>query len=248
MTMDLTMDIQPPQHAPLTEEDHDPPTIDRDNYGQITVEMVQSYGDDQTPVKAARVSTARDARAPEPDRDVKLTRYLLRHGHTSPFEHLGATFMIKCPIFTARQIMRHRTFSYNEMSRRYTDLDIEMYQFPELYQQHESALQCADESEVAVGAMFLKEQIAESFKDQYMLYHYLIRRGVAREQARAVLPQATMTRFYMTGNLHNWLRFIKLRNTDHAQREARLIAQKISNLLSAQFPSTMMIAQEEMSL
>ena len=240
------MDIQPPQHAPLTEEDHAPLPLDLEHYGQITVELIQKYGDDQTPVKAARVSTASDLRAPDVDRDVKLTRYLLRHGHTSPFEHLGATFMLKCPLFIARQIMRHRTFSYNEMSRRYTDAEIEIYQFPTLYTQHESALQCSDETEPLTGAGYLREQIAKSYKDQYVLYHYLIRRGVAREQARAVLPQATMTRFYMTGNLHNWLRFIKLRNTEHAQYEARLIAQKISTLLSAQFPSTMMIAQEEM--
>mgnify|MGYP003120665577 CR=1 FL=1 len=239
------MDIQPPQHAPLTEEDHAPLPLDLEHYGQITVELIQSYGDDQTPVKAARVSTASDLRAPDVDRDVKLTRYLLRHGHTSPFEHLGATFMLKCPLFVARQIMRHRTFSYNEMSRRYTDAEIEIYQFPTLYTQHESALQCSDETEPLTGAGYLKEQIAQSYKDQYVLYHYLLRRGVAREQARAVLPQATMTRFYMTGNLHNWLRFIKLRNTEHAQYEARLIAQKISALLSAQFPTTMMIAQEE---
>ena len=140
-TMDLTMDIQPPQHAPLTKEDHAPLPLDLEHYGQITVELIQSYGDDQTPVKAARVSTSTDLRAPDVDRDVKLTRYLLRHGHTSPFEHLGATFMLKCPLFIARQIMRHRTFSYNEMSRRYTDAEIEIYQFPTLYTQHESALQ-----------------------------------------------------------------------------------------------------------
>ena len=242
----LTMEkITPPQHAPLIDHDHEPLPLDLDHSGQITVELIQAYGDDQTPVKAARVSTATDLRAPDVDRDIKLTRYLLRHGHTSPFEHLGATFMLKCPLFTARQIMRHRTFSYNEMSRRYTDLDIEIYQFPELFTQHESALQCSDEEEPLVGADYLQQQIRESYKDQYMLYHYLIRRGVAREQARAVLPQATMTRFYMTGNLHNWLRFINLRDTEHAQKEARLIAQKINTLLSAQFPTTMMIAQEE---
>lgn len=237
--------ITPPQHAPLIEQDYEPQPTALENYGQITVELIQAYGDDQTPVKAARVSTATDQNPPDRDRDLKLTRYLLRHGHTSPFEHLGATIMIKCPLFIARQIMRHRTFSYNEMSRRYTDRDIEIYQFTSLYTQHESALQCSDENEPLVGAQYLREKMAESYKDQYLLYHYLLRRGVAREQARAVLPQATMTRFYMTGNLHNWLRFINLRNTQHAQYEARLIAQKINTLLSAQFPITMMIAQEE---
>ncbi len=228
--------ITPPQHAPLT---------GLDQCGQITVKLIQSYGDDQTPLHAARVSTARDELNYDRDQDIRLARYLLRHGHTSPFEHLGATIMIVCPVFIARQIMRHRTFSYNEMSRRYTDADLEVYEFPELFSQHSSALQCSDERTPLIGGSQLQEQITRSHESSIALYRYLIRRGVAREQARAVLPQAMMTRFYMTGNLHNWLKFIALRDTEHAQKEAREITQKISALLSAQFPITMMIAQEE---
>jgi thymidylate synthase (FAD) len=88
--------------------------------GQGYVCLLSSMGEDHTPALAARVSFADYENGLMNDRNLRLIKYLAKHQHTSPFEHQTASFVIDCPIYVARQIMRHRTFSYNEVSRRYT--------------------------------------------------------------------------------------------------------------------------------
>lgn len=173
----------------------------------------------------------------DPRKDIKLINYLADHGHTSPFEHCTATFMIKCPLFIARQIMRHRTFSYNEISRRYTSSDLEFWAPTQFRAQAKKNLQCSD------GVLDNSDELMQIYEnmvsDAHALYQELLDEGVSREQARAVLPQCMHTSFYMTGNLLNWVKFIKLRDSEHAQPEAQVIAQFIKDELVGLYPHSM---------
>ena len=214
----------------------------QNDQSNLRIRLIRSWGDDHTAVQAARVSLGNEDQDQDEERDLRLMRFLLDHQHTSPFEHAGATFLIQCPIFSARQIMRHRTFSYNEISRRYTDQDIHCYLPRTLQHQHEKRLQCSsgehEDSETLIEKMRAHQNASIE------LYRELIGKGVSREQARMVLPLNLITRFYMTGNLLNWLKFLRLRLSPESQIEARLIAQAVKLHLSAHFPETLEIAQE----
>ncbi|MBN2450328.1 MAG: FAD-dependent thymidylate synthase, partial [Lentisphaeria bacterium] len=110
--------------------------------GQGWVGLVDSMGSEVTIVNAARVSFGKSRDAMD-ERDVKLLRYLLENAHTSPFEHVAFTFLVHCPLFVRAQWQRHRTWSYNEISRRYTDVDLTCYVPPEVREQAESNRQAS---------------------------------------------------------------------------------------------------------
>jgi len=209
--------------------------------GQMAVDLVDFCGSDQMFLAAARVSTSTHEATTTKERDLKLARYLLKHGHTSPFEHAFTTYRIKAPIFSARQIMRHRTFSYNEISRRYTEENIQFYVPKELFLQDQKRLQCS-------SAHLANQEHIEKLKDFYdqalNVYERLIEQGVSREQARYVLPMSTMTTFYMSGNFHNWIKFLKLRCDEHTQYETRLIAGAIRQSLKVLYPDTMQVIED----
>ena len=206
----------------------------------ISVKLLDYYGCDRRPVLAARVSTLLDDMEPDQERDLKLARYLLEHGHTSPYEHCGATFIIEAPIYAARQIMRHRTFSYNEMSRRYTSDDVSFYAPQRLYQQHERRLQCSSHDTLEPAQeLALLDQLEAHYQRSLDLYHDMLEQGVSREQARLVLPVAQMTKFYMSGNLLNYIKFLRLRLDSHSQRETRLVAHAMYLHLAQCFPQIM---------
>ena len=206
-----------------------------DNIG--SVELIDYMGDDKRAVDAARVSFMRDNTSKAlTDKDKRLIKFLADHRHTSPFEHMTATFRLTVPLFVRSRIMRHRTFSYNEVSRRYTSENIQVWLPQQLRRQSIDNLQCsAGDLDNHLALNLVHMSILSSVDS----YHDLINRGVSRELARAVLPQATYTTFYMTGNLHNWVKFLKLRNDDHAQPETREAAQAIEAMLSEHFPVTM---------
>lgn len=205
--------------------------------GKSRLSLVDWMGSDFTVVDAARVSYNRDE---EHDaftvRDERLLYYLASHGHTSPFEHCVITFMVKCPIFVARQWMRHRTFSYNELSRRYTSEEIDFY-IPSSWraQDEENRQGSKDALETSVPSLWLKTLVDAAVEH----YNDAIEIGVAREQARMFLPQNLYTRFYVTGNLHNWVHFIKLRDHEDAQWEIRRYAAGIREMLQELYPVSM---------
>ena len=206
--------------------------------GNGTASLIDFMGSDKRVVDAARVSFLKDDHADSQltERDKKLIKFLAAHNHTSPFEHCLATFVLKVPLFVRSQIMRHRTFSYNEVSRRYTSEQIDFWKPETMRGQAKDNLQCSDgvvESSEA-DSIF---KIATEFS--FASYQQLIEAGVSREIARGVLPQSTYTTFYMTGNLHNWIKFIKLRDHEHAQPETRDIAQQIKRALEVCFPNSM---------
>ena len=206
--------------------------------GNGTATLIDFMGSDKRVVDSARVSFLKDdvTNTKLTERDKKLIKFLSAHGHTSPFEHCVATFLLVVPIFVRSQIMRHRTFSYNEVSRRYTSEKIEFWKPDEVRGQSQDNLQCSEGvlEESEANSIF---QLATEFS--WASYKQLLEAGVSREMARSVLPQGTYTTFYMTGNLHNWIKFIKLRDHDHAQPETRDIAQQIKQNLEVCFPNSM---------
>ena len=208
-----------------------------DGIGEVT--LIQSMGEDNTPALAARVSFAKMATQSEMNqRDKTLINYLAVNRHTSPFEHISATFLITCPLFIARQIQRHRTFSYNEISRRYTSKDIEFYIPRSLRKQAETNLQCSLPINIPRSEEFTK-LIKEHTKICLEFYNTLLEQGASREQARAVLPQSMYTSFWMSGNLLNWSKFLRLRLDEHAQPEATEVAEAIQAELLERFPTSL---------
>lgn len=192
---------------------------------------------DLMPVSAARASTGTaDKTGKDIGRDLKLMGFLAEHQHMTPFEHVTATFLVEAPLFVARQWMRHRTQSYNEVSMRYTDEVAETMWVPtELRRQAEKNLQCSDgvlDSAVAMG--WYKFALEESYK----AYRELLDFGVSREQARAVLPTAVVTRFYATANVRNWAHWYALRIDAHAQPEIQHYARVIGDVLAQHIPET----------
>jgi len=203
--------------------------------GQGYACLLSSMGADHTPALAARVSFADYESGLMNDRNLRLIKYLAKHQHTSPFEHQTASFVIDCPIYVARQIMRHRTFSYNEVSRRYTSEALDFHLPDELRAQAKSNLQCSTSEVVNRSDEFV--ELIERHQDLSLeMYNELIESGVAREQARAVLPQSLNTTFWMTGNLLNWSKFLKLRLDSHSQPETREVAEAIMIQLGKLWP------------
>lgn len=202
----------------------------------MKVEYIDHMGDDATVVNAARVSFGKEIQGELSDKDKKLVSYLAKHKHYSPFEHCSLTVRIKCPLYIRSQIHRHRTFSYNEISRRYTSEEIEFYRPRTFRKQHDSSKQCSDGSandSAGIAANLSFDQVESLALKRY---NDLIGAGVAREQARAILPQSLYTQFYMTGNLRNWAQFLSLRLDSHAQEEAREIAEAIRDIIENNFP------------
>lgn len=212
--------------------------IYHDNIGEV--QLIDWMGDDKRAVNAARVSFLKDdlGSSELTSRDEKLIRFLVNHRHTSPFEHMYATFRIKCPLFVRAQIMRHRTFSYNEVSRRYTDEEIEFYLPEYLYKQADKNLQCSSDERLE-NEYILKGIYKHSTEASFESYQILLDNGVSRESARMVLPQNLYTTFWMSGNLHNFLKFLSLRLDEHVQYETVRVAQGIEDLLRQRFPVTL---------
>ena len=202
--------------------------------GQGWIGLVDRLGTETSIVNAARVSFGK-IRTEMDDRDAALVRYLIKNHHTSPLEHVVFTFLVHCPLFIRSQWHRHRTWSYNEISRRYTDIDIEFYTPPELREQAESDRQASRPAEHLDQAA-CKALIEEHHKRSLDLYHKLLEQGVCREQARGVLPQDMMTTFWATVDLNNLLKFLELRDSDHAQWEIREYAIAIKKLITPDFP------------
>jgi thymidylate synthase (FAD) len=198
-------------------------------------------GSDARIVDSARVSYQQGTKAVQSDRH--LIRYLLRNLHTTPFEKVVFEFHIKLPIFVARQWMRHRTGSFNEVSARYSVMKDEFYVPNPLRGQSSSNRQGSSEEEIesltlslADGKVFQsassQEVIRRHNAQAYSLYEDALEHGAARELARCVLPVSLYTEFYWTVNLWNLMHFLKLRLDKHAQLEVRVFGEAILKIIS----------------
>ena len=203
--------------------------------GQGWVGLIDSLGTESTIVNAARVSFGK-LKSSMDERDVKLLEYLIENRHTSPLEHIVFTFSVHCPLFIRGQWHRHRTWSYNEISRRYTEIDMEFYTPEVLRRQAESNRQ-ASYCDPDFNPAELREAISAHNKQSMELYEQLLASGVCREQARGVLPQNMMVTFWGTVDLSNLLHFLNLRDSDHAQAEIKEYAQAIKKLIKPIVPN-----------
>jgi len=191
-------------------------------------------GMDHFPAQAARVSYANDTRTHSKEQDGKLIHYLADHEHLTPFEYQHATLMIECPLFIRSQIHRHRTFSYNEISRRYTSEEIGFWT-PTTWRAQAEKNKQASEGVVDRSDQLIFNYQADCYSSAQK-YQWMLEAGVCREQARAILPQSLLTRFYMGGNLRNWAHFLKLREDSHAQPEVQIVANKAHTILHDLWP------------
>jgi thymidylate synthase (FAD) len=207
-----------------------------------SVDYVQHMGDDLTVVNAARVSFG--AHRDELDeRDKKLIKYLVEHRHTSTMEHNVVTLRFTVPLFVRAQHHRHRTWSFNEISRRYTDENFRFYSPKEFRTQHKSNRQASNAEDLidpgidqfdfchdanTNGPVNRRLKASEAVEAHnrlsLQLYNKLLQSGVCREQARGVLPQNMYTEYYGTIDLHNLIRFIELRSHEGAQWEIQRVA------------------------
>jgi len=190
-------------------------------------------------VEIARVSSSRKDKK---NNAAGLLKYLVRHKHWSPFEHSHATFEIETSKAIGIQLIRHRSFSFKEFSQRYQDVN----KLDEMFENIELRAQCEDNrqssTEIINPAMFLYPKgtaegaIECHFENCHKLYNDLLAVGVAREQARMVLPLATTTKIQMTGSIRSWIHFLELRDDEHAQKEIQLIAKEIKKQLKTNLP------------
>ncbi len=224
--------IIPAQKA--TEETSNSTRTKRDPLGDgiSSVELVRVSGSDVDIANAARVSYGKRVDTVS-ERDVKLIRFLMRHSHSSPFEHNQLSFRIKCPLYIARQWMRHRMNSYNELSYRYVKAKDEFYT-PKLWRNQDKT-----NKQASTGA-FEKPEVFERYKkaiaDAKAAYDFVLEQGVCREQARGLLPLCTYTEFIFTCNLHSLMHFMRLRLGQGAQYEIQNYARAMLELALPHFP------------
>jgi thymidylate synthase (FAD) len=216
-----------------------------------SVEYVQHMGDDLTIVNAARVSFGKQKDKINA-RDKKLIKYLISNRHTSTLEHNVVTFRFCVPLYVRSQHHRHRTWSYNEISRRYTDENLKFYEPKTFRTQHKSDRQASNDNDqinpslgfarktlIPASTLTASQAIITHHMKSLQLYNDLLKNGVCREQARGVLPQNLYTEYYGTCNLNNLVKFLDLRIDEHAQWEIRRVAEACRDIATELWPEAM---------
>ncbi len=201
------------------------------------VRLVDIMGDDTAIVQAARTSYGKGTKSVSEDRG--LIRYLMRNRHTSPFEMVELKFHVKLPIFVARQWIRHRTASVNEVSGRYSEMPSESY-IPELEnikkQSTDNKQGRSNEAFSPEYTAYIQSKLRNAQAAQFAEYSEYLEAGVARELARINLPLSTYTEWYWKIDLHNLFHFLKLRLDRHAQYEIRVYAEAIADIVKQCVP------------
>jgi len=203
------------------------------------VRLDDAMASDLSVVNGARVSFARRKEELD-DADAGLIRFLMRERHGTPFEHNAFRFHIRCPIFVAREWMRHRVGSFNEFSLRYAKATEDFYVpepedvrtqvgKPGAYTFETVDPELAEET---------REALREVYDRAYETYERLVEAGVAREVARSVLPVGAYTEFYWTVNARSLMNFVSLRAAETAQREIRRYAEAVETFLEHHMPIT----------
>ena len=214
----------------------------------VTVELIQSMGGDDAVVRSARVSTSSDSRNVDMGtKEEGLINYLMRDRHGSPFEHNAFTFYIEAPIFVFREFMRHRIASYNEESGRYKELSPVFYipgEDRKLVQVGKAGAYTFEDGDYSQKKM-VPAEIMRTNDDAYMAYTRMLKAGVAREVARAVLPVNIYSSMYVTMNARSLMNFLSLRTTREGthfpsfpQREIEMVAEKMEEFFAEKMPIT----------
>lgn len=196
----------------------------------MKAELLSHFGDDLMVVNAARVSYGKSKEIFD-DKDIKLLKFLVEHGHTSPFRHPQLQFRISCPIFVERQLFKHTVgLTANSISGRYCDFSDSYFIFTGLRKQSKSSKQG---SEGELDRPDLLAKMKDITSQAAALYKELCEAGVAKEQARAILPLSLETQFIWTGSLAAFLHFWKLRLKSDTQQETREIAAEMLALVKS---------------
>lgn len=205
------------------------------NHGYVA--LVDWMGDDRTPARTARTSF-RNRVERTSEEDAKLTDYLVRNRHNTPLEFCQVLFYMKMPITTARQIVRHRTASINEVSLRYVKAACEFY-VPEVdrCQRAPTHNKQGSSSEVVDDPEHVRAVMLRAGNQAYAHYEELLESGLAPELARNVLSSGTYTEWFWQCDLHNLLGFLRLRLDAHAQYETRVYAEAMLKLIGPIYPT-----------
>lgn len=185
-------------------------------------------------VEVARVSSKRTDKKSNPS---GLLNYLIRHKHWSPFEHSYMTLEIETSRAIGAQLLRHRSFTFQEFSQRYQDVSL-LGDCP--YEDIQLRKQCTNNRQSSTEEADIDQDLADRVdkmkRQSWDLYKDLLEAGVSRECARFVLPLAVKTNIHMTGSIRSWIHFLDLRDDGHAQKEVHDIAKEIRRIFTEQFP------------
>lgn len=203
----------------------------------MTVKLISITPDaEKTMAYIARVSNPSNQNS---DNYAKLLGYCIKHKHWSVFEQATMSLEIETNRGIAAQILRHRSFTFQEFSQRYADTNLitENIPVPELRRQDTKNRQNSTDDLGDYVKLKFQAEIAELFAHSNNLYKRLLEAGVAKECARFVLPLATPTRIYMTGSCRSWLHYIDLRSAHGTQKEHMVIAEQCREIFKEQFPA-----------
>ena len=205
----------------------------------IKATLMDHMGSDITVVNAARVSFGKKSdNTYTTDKDEKLIRYLAEHKHMSPFGHCFASFHVKAPVFVARQLVKHKFLRWNEVSRRYVDIEPEFYEPATYRRKAEDKKQGSSDAMVPSSSTMRSEAKAALWAKR--AYAEMLQDGICPEQARMVLPQSTMTEWYWSGSLDAFADMCVLRCASDTQQETQEVANQISVKMHKLFPVSWM--------
>jgi len=184
--------------------------------------------------KIARVSNPSNEENPEVE---KLIRYLIKHKHWSPFEMASMCVQIDTTRAISPQILRHRSFTFQEFSQRYAiPTDTFATVLPELRRQDYNNRQNSIDDLEEETQEYYQQRIDDHFRESVRLYESLLHSGVAKECARSVLPINTVTKLYMSGTIRSWLHYVALRGDNGTQKEHMSIARSVGEILDTELP------------
>ncbi len=167
----------------------------------------------------------------------KLLRYLITHQHWSPYEMANMCVEINTTRAISAQIIRHRSFSFQEFSQRYADInELGSTVIPHLRRQDHSNRQNSIDDLTSEDVANFYRRISQLFEDTEHLYREMVSHGIAKECARNILPMGTQTKIYMNGSLRSWIHYLQLRTSNGTQAEHKQIAEEIKQIFCAQFP------------
>ena len=202
----------------------------------MTVKLISVTPDaEKTMAYIARVSNPNNQ---DNEKFAGLLRYCIKHNHWSVFEQSSMTLEIETTRAIAAQILRHRSFTFQEFSQRYADSNLlGAIELPELRRQDDKNRQNSIDDLDKEVVEKLDKQMNTLFSSSFSLYNQMLEVGVAKECARMVLPLATPTRIYMTGSCRSWIHYINLRSAHGTQKEHMNIAKECMKIFVEQFPA-----------
>jgi len=202
----------------------------------MTIKLISVTPDaEKTMAYIARVSNPNNQ---DNEKFAGLLRYCIKHNHWSVFEQSSMTLEIETTRAIAAQILRHRSFTFQEFSQRYADSNLlGAIELPELRRQDDKNRQNSIDDLDKEVVEKLDKQMNTLFSSSFSLYNQMLEVGVAKECARMVLPLATPTRIYMTGSCRSWIHYINLRSAHGTQKEHMNIAKECMKIFVEQFPA-----------